>query len=143
MPGRAARHAAPEHAAPGPAAPGDPAPDEVVVALDEALLADGLADARWLLHQALLGGARRIVVDLARVDSLASPALASFLWAHRICRARGGGVVLRGADRRTADMLRRTGLWRVLQLQTGPAPGRPPGPGRRRGTPSRGSPLDP
>ncbi|MGY1774125.1 STAS domain-containing protein [Blastococcus sp. SYSU D00813] len=117
-------------------APGD---DEVVVALDETLLADGLADARWLLHEALLAGARRIVVDLARVDRLASPALASFLWAHRICRARGGGVVLRGADRRTSDMLRRTGLWRVLQLQPGP----PPGPARRRGTPRRGRPLQP
>jgi anti-anti-sigma factor len=92
--------------------------DEVVVALDEALLADGLADARWLLHDALLAGARRIVVDLSLVHSLGSPALASFLWAHRICRARGGGVVLRGADRRTRDMLYRTGLWRVLQLQS-------------------------
>jgi anti-sigma B factor antagonist len=93
--------------------------DEVVVALDEALLADGMADARWALHDALLAGARRIVVDLSRVHSLGSPALASFLWAHRICRARGGGLVLRGADRRTRDMLHRTGLWRVLRLQGG------------------------
>jgi anti-anti-sigma factor len=96
--------------------------DEVVVRLSEALLVDGLADARWLLHDALRAGARRIVVDLSGVTSLASPALASFLWAHRICRARGGALVLRGADRRTRDMLRRTGLWRVLELQ--PAPGR-------------------
>jgi anti-sigma B factor antagonist len=92
--------------------------DERVVQLSEALVAEGLADARWLLHEALLSGARRIVVDLSRVSQLASPALASFLWAHRICRARGGAVVLRGADRRTEDMLRRTGLWRVLQVQT-------------------------
>ena len=91
--------------------------DEVVVPLTTALLADGLADARWLLHDALLAGARRIVVDLSRVPRLASPALASFLWAHRICRARGGALVLRGADRRTRDMLHRTGLWRVLQVQ--------------------------
>jgi anti-anti-sigma factor len=95
----------------------DPAVDEVVVALDEALLSDGLADARWMLHDALLSGARRIVVDLAGVERLSSPALASFLWAHRICRARGGGVVLRGADRRTRDVLHRTGLWRVLRLE--------------------------
>jgi anti-anti-sigma factor len=100
-----------------------PADDEVVVRLDEALLADGLADVRWLLHDALLGGARRIVVDLSRVQTLGSPALASFLWAYRICRARGGAVVLRGADRRTRDMVRRTGLWRVLDLQGGPARG--------------------
>ncbi|SFT89252.1 STAS domain-containing protein [Geodermatophilus amargosae] len=93
--------------------------DEVVVRLDEALLADGLADVRWLLHDALLAGARRIVVDLSRAHSLGSPALASFLWAHRICRARGGAVVLRGADRRIRDTVHRTGLWRVLQLQSG------------------------
>jgi anti-anti-sigma factor len=98
--------------------------DEVVVALDEALLADGLADARWALRDALLAGARRIVVDVSRVHSLGSPALASFLWAHRICRARGGGLVLRGADRRMCDMLYRTGLWRVLRLQGGPRGGR-------------------
>jgi anti-anti-sigma factor len=94
-----------------------PAAEEVVVALDETLLAAGLADARWLLHDALQGGARRIVVDLSRVEHLASPALATFLWAHRICRARGGAVVLRGADRRTCEALQRTGLWRVLQVQ--------------------------
>ncbi len=118
---------------PAPARNTAAAEDEVVVALDEALLADGLADARWLLHEALLGGARRIVVDLGGVASLASPALASFLWAHRACRARGGGLVLRGADRRTADMLRRTGLWRVLQVQPGPSSSRGP----RRRTPGR------
>ena len=93
------------------------AEDERVVSLDESLVADGLADVRWLLHDALLGGARRVVVDLSRVHSLASPALASFLWAHRICRARGGALVLRGADRRTQDMLRRTGLTHVLHVQ--------------------------
>lgn len=92
--------------------------DEVVVRLSEALLVDGLADARWLLHDALRAGARQIVVDLSGVASLASPALASFLWAHRVCRARGGALVLRGADRRVRDMLYRTGLWRVLELQT-------------------------
>lgn len=97
--------------------------DEVVVRLDEALLADGLADVRWLLHDALLAGARRIVVDLSRVHGVGSPALASFLWAHRTCRARGGAVVLRGADRRTRDMVYRTGLWRVLHIQGGPVRG--------------------
>jgi anti-anti-sigma factor len=97
--------------------PQDAPADEVLVSLDEALLRGGLADARWLLHDALLAGARRIVVDLSGVERLSSPALASFLWAHRTCRARGGGVVLRGADRRTRDVLHRTGLWRVLRLE--------------------------
>jgi hypothetical protein len=64
----------------------DDVADEVVVALSEALLVDGLADARWLLHDAVRAGARRIVV--------------------------------RGADRRTRDMIHRTGLRRVLTVQT-------------------------
>lgn len=91
--------------------------DEVTVQLDDALLADGLADVRWLLHDALLAGARRLVVDLSRVRFLSSSAVASLLWAHRTCRVRGGGVVLRGANRRTVELLHRTGLWRVIQLE--------------------------
>lgn len=96
----------------------DASGDEVTIHLDDALFDDGLADVRWLLHDALLAGARRLVVDLSRVQHLSSTAVASFLWAHRICRARGGTVVLRGANRRTVDLLRRTGLWRVLRLET-------------------------
>jgi anti-sigma B factor antagonist len=91
--------------------------DERVVRLSQPMLADGLADVRWLLHEAVLAGARWIVVDLSRVTSLASPALASFLWAHRICRARGGAVVLSGPDRRVEDVLRRTGLTHVLEVR--------------------------
>ncbi|HEX2073706.1 MAG TPA: STAS domain-containing protein [Geodermatophilus sp.] len=96
--------------------------DEVTVRLDDDLLADGLADVRWLLHDALLAGARRLVVDLSRVQYLSSPTVASFLWAHRTCRARGGAVVLRGANRRTQDLLRRTGLWRVMRLENPRSP---------------------
>ena len=92
--------------------------DEVTIHLDDALFADGLADVRWLLHDALLAGARELVVDLRGVQHLSSPAVASFLSAHRTCRARGGSVVLRGANRRTLDLLHRTGLWRVLELET-------------------------
>jgi anti-anti-sigma factor len=90
--------------------------DQVTVRLDDDLLADGLADVRWLLHDALLAGAQNLVVDVSRVHQLSSTAVASFLSAHRTCRARGGAVVLRGANRRTLDLLHRTGLWRVLQL---------------------------
>ncbi|MGY1594250.1 STAS domain-containing protein [Geodermatophilus sp. SYSU D00708] len=91
--------------------------DVVTIHLDDALLADGLADVRWLLHDALLAGARRVVVDLSDLTHLSSPAVASFLWAHRTCRARGGAVVLRGANRRTEDLLRRTGLWHVMAVE--------------------------
>jgi anti-anti-sigma factor len=93
--------------------------DEVIVRLSDELLAEGLADVRWLLHDALLAGARRLVVDLDGVHQLSSSAVASFLSAHRTCRARGGTVVLRGANRRTLDLLHRTGLWRVLELESG------------------------
>jgi len=91
--------------------------DEVTIRLEDALLTEGLADVRWLMHDALLAGARRLVVDVTRVEHLASPAVASLLSAHRTCRARGGSVVLRGANRRTLDLLHRTGLWRVLDVE--------------------------
>ena len=100
-----------------PVAEIEAAGETVTVRLDDALLADGLADVRWLLHDALLSGARRLVLDLSGVRLLSSSAVACFLWAHRTCRARGGAVVLRGANRRTEDLLHRTGLWRVLQLE--------------------------
>jgi len=103
--------------------------DQVTIQLSDELLAEGLADVRWLLHDALLAGARRLVVDLSRVTVLSSTAVASFLWAHRTCRARGGAVVLRGPNRRTEDLLHRTGLWRVMQMET---------PSRRPTEPARG-----
>lgn len=104
--------------------------DQVTIQLDDELLAEGLADVRWLLHDALLAGARRLVVDLSKVTVLSSTAVASFLWAHRTCRARGGAVVLRSPNRRTEDLLHRTGLWRVIQME-GP-PSRPTQPARGR-----------
>lgn len=97
-----------------PAALRGSADDEVVLRLTDAMVSDGLADLRWVLHDALLAGARRLVVDVSGVSSLSSSAVASLLAAHRTCRARGGGVVLTGANRRTEDLLHRTGLWRVL-----------------------------
>ena len=92
--------------------------DEMTIRLTDDLLADGLADVRWLLHDALLAGARRLVVDLSEVEQLSSTAVASLLFAHRTCRARGGAVVLRSPNPRTLDLLHRTGLERVLQLDT-------------------------
>ena len=91
--------------------------DRVTVRLDDVQLTDGLADLRWLLHDALLAGARCLIVDVSGVRALSSSAVACLLWAHRTCRARGGAVVLRGADRRTEALLHRTGLWRVIQLE--------------------------
>jgi anti-sigma B factor antagonist len=86
-----------------------------VLHLDALPLADGLADLRWRLHDLLRAGARTVVVDLGGVPRLPNAALATLLWAHRICRARGGAVVLRGANAATTATLHRTGLERVLQ----------------------------
>ena len=58
-----------------------------------------------------------MVVDLTAVHHLSSSAVASLLSAHRTCRARGGAVVLRGANRRVEALLYRTGLWRVIRME--------------------------
>ena len=89
---------------------------EFVVTLSDAALADGLAELRWELRSLVLAGARRIVIDVSQVSHLPSSAVAAMLGAHRSCRARGGGVVIRDPSRRTLDLLQRTGLWRVLRL---------------------------
>ncbi|TYP80645.1 STAS domain-containing protein [Blastococcus xanthinilyticus] len=101
---------------PGGVAPGH-GPDEVVLRVTDDMLAEGVADIRWLLHDALLTGARWVVVDVRGVEHLTGAAAASLLSAHRTCRARGGSVVLRGPSRRTLELLRRTGLSRVLGLE--------------------------
>ncbi len=87
---------------------------EVTIHLDDDLLAGGLADVRWALLGTLHAGARSLVIDLSRVQHLPDAVVAVLVSAHRICRARGGAVVLRGAGPRTEELLRRTGLWRVL-----------------------------
>jgi anti-anti-sigma factor len=94
-----------------------PIGDEVLVCVDDAMLQDGLADLRRVLDDVLVAGARRVVVDVAGVQ-LSSPVVATLLSAHRTCRARGGAIVLRGVNRRAEDLLCRTGLWRVLSLET-------------------------
>ncbi len=95
--------------------------DEAVLDLTEDMVADGVATLRWQLHDLVLAGARVLVVDVSRVEQLSSTAVAALLWAHRACRVRGGGVVLRRPNRRTLELLHRTGLWRVLQIEQ-PAP---------------------
>ena len=97
-----------------------PAPsraDTGTVHLDDRLLDGGLADVRWALLGTLHAGARSLVVDLSGVQHLPDAAVAVLVSAHRICRTRGGAVVLRGADPHTEELLRRTGLWRVLAAE--------------------------
>jgi anti-anti-sigma regulatory factor len=86
------------------------------VRLDDAQLDEGVASLRWLLLELLASGAVSIVVDVRGVR-LTPAAARALLAAHRACRRRGGGVTLRGPSSASTGMLRRTGLWRVLDVQ--------------------------
>jgi anti-sigma B factor antagonist len=88
--------------------------DSALIVLTDALVEHGLADLRQQLRRLALSGARVIVVDVASMGELSSEMVAILLGIHRICRARGGGLVLRNPSRRTSELLQRTGLSRVL-----------------------------
>ena len=77
----------------------------------------GLPDLRWELHDLVVAGARTIVVDLSTAPRVGSGAVGALLGAHRVCKARGGGVVIRDPGRQTLDLLQRTGLWRVFTVE--------------------------
>jgi anti-anti-sigma factor len=87
-----------------------------VVRLSDETFVDGMAGLRWQLRAHLSEGARYIIVDMSRVRHLSSTAVAAMLGAHRVCRTRGGAVVLRNPGRRTLDQLTRTGLHHVFRI---------------------------
>jgi anti-anti-sigma regulatory factor len=91
--------------------------NRVTVVLSDHMASEGLADLRWYLHDLVLAGARSIVVDLSSAAKVESATLAALLGAHRVCRARGGGVVLRDPLGPVSELLLRTGLWRVLSVE--------------------------
>lgn len=78
---------------------------------------EGMAGLRWQLRALVLGGARIVVADVADLRQMSSTAVAALLSAHRVCRLRGGGVVIRHPNRRTLDLLHRTGLHRVFHIE--------------------------
>jgi anti-anti-sigma factor len=83
-----------------------------------------LLDLHRAVTRAVLDGACRVVVDVSDVDCLSSTTITAVLWAQRRCRARGGAVVLRNPSARTMDLLIRTGLWDVIEVEAGaPTPG--------------------
>ena len=92
-------------------------PTGAIVMLSDETVVDGLPELRWELRNLILDGARHIVVDLSRVERLSSNALATLLSAHRACRARGGGLVIRRPNRRSLDLLHHTGLHRVFVVE--------------------------
>lgn len=106
-----------------------------VVEFSDETFVDGMAGLRWQLRAHLADGARYIIVDVRGLRRLSSTAVAAMLGAHRVCRTRGGAVVLRNPNRRTLDLLTRTGLHQVFRidrvkpaaLSAGRPGGRPPG----------------
>ena len=84
--------------------------------LDDAGLLRGVADLRWRLDDLLPHGAQALVVDIHGLTRLSSQTLAALLWAQRRCRLRGGHVRLVGANRRSRELLARTGLTEVFHV---------------------------
>jgi anti-anti-sigma factor len=96
---------------------GSPADDQALVVLDDQAAGEGLPELRWQLHDLVVAGARTIVVDMSSAGRVGSGALAALLGTHRACRARGGAVVLRDPGRQVAELMQRTGLWRVFVIE--------------------------
>ncbi len=99
----------------------------VTVVLQPGDPANGVVDLRQVVA-CVLGGARTLVVDASRIDHLSSTVITALLWAQRRCGARGGSVVVRDPSRRSLEMLVRTGLKDVLDVERAgsPAPGATP-----------------
>ena len=88
-------------------------------------LAQTLLDLHRAVAHGLLAGVRRIVVDTSAIGCLSSTTLTALLWAQRRCRARGGSVIVRNPSAKSTELLIRTGLWEVLEIEAG-APVRSP-----------------
>ena len=94
-----------------------PHPQRAIVTLSDAELASGLTSLRWRLRELVMDGVCLVIVDVSDVDQISSTVLAALLDTHRVCRRRGGGVVIRHASRKMGDVLRRTGLDRVFEVE--------------------------
>ena len=98
---------------------GDGASLEVVVELRPEDLPHTMLDLHRVVTQAVLRGACRVIVDVSQVDCLTSTSITALLWARRRCVARGGAVVLRNPSARSMDLIIRTGLWDVIEVEAG------------------------
>ncbi len=85
--------------------------------------ADGAVDLRQVVS-CVVGGARTLVVDASRIEHLCSTVITVLLWAQRHCTARGGSVVVQDPSRRSLEMLVRTGLKDVLDVEPAGGPAR-------------------
>jgi anti-anti-sigma factor len=98
-----------------------PLPQRAIVTLSDTDVGEavdgGPAALRWRLRGLVMEGACLVIVDVTDVDQISSTLLAALLDTHRVCRRRGGGVVIRHASRKMTDVLRRTGLDRVFDVE--------------------------
>lgn len=94
-----------------------PLPQKAIVMLSDADLDGGLTSLRWQLRGLVMDGACLVVIDISEISHISSTLLAALLDTHRVCRRRGGGVVIRHASRKMIDVLHRTGLDRVFQVE--------------------------
>ncbi|WBQ03393.1 STAS domain-containing protein [Kribbella sp. CA-293567] len=91
---------------------------KAIVTLSESDLDDGLTGLRWRLRGLVMEGASLVVIDVSELGQISSSLLAALLDTHRVCRQRGGGVVVRHASRKMADRLHRTGLDRIFEVES-------------------------
>lgn len=94
------------------------ADQEVCVALRDDRLAQGLSDLRWHLPSLLAGGTNTLVIDVSDVPRLSSTCVATLLWVRRTCHARHIRVVLADPTDRTHEVLTRTGLASVFEIES-------------------------
>ena len=90
----------------------------VRVALGDPLLTLGLDRLRQQLVDLLGGGADTLVIDVSGVDRLSSAGVATLLGAKRTCQARRIRVVLADPSNRTREVLARTGLASLFDIES-------------------------
>lgn len=90
----------------------------VCVALRDERIAQGLNDLRWHMSSLLAGGTNTLVIDVSNVARLSSTCVATLLWVKRTCQARRIRVVLLDPTDRTLDVLRRTGLATLFDIES-------------------------
>ncbi len=90
----------------------------VRVALGDPPLVQGLGDLRWQLSGLLGGGTNTVVIDVSGVDRLSSACVATLLGVKRTCHARRIRVVLADPSERTREVLTRTGLASVFEIES-------------------------
>jgi len=91
-------------------------PGYVVVSVAGELDVATAAQFREQLASVISGGARRIVVDLARATFMASAGIGVLMGTHRVLAAQGGSLVLASPSPAAARVLSLLGLDQVIPV---------------------------